>query len=243
MRVGRRGSLLAHGAIGPPEGEGGRLVRLSRIVITASLLTAGLLGVYWVATAQEGRVPWPPPPVKFDDGGGSVLVLPSTPPSISPQSIKTPAPEESKGAAEKKPGPGRKWFSGSMLAGGQETQKTKQGVNAVQQVRYQDIPPPTPPKLTVPPETPPTMPPAIDSDPRPAPMAKPLALAARLAVDPAAGIAAWRRRSADHAGRRSAQGRPDQVGYHRARSAGPGAGAWPAEKARLRRLRRPCRRL
>jgi uncharacterized repeat protein (TIGR01451 family) len=41
-------------------------VRQRRIAILIAALTSGLLGVYWVATGQEGRAPWPPPPVKFD---------------------------------------------------------------------------------------------------------------------------------------------------------------------------------
>src|SRR5258708_2832552 len=97
------------GPSGRREEEGGRLVRQSRIVIAVSLLTAGLLGVYLVALAQDGRVPWPPPPVKLDEVGSS---LPPSAPAIPPQANKTPAPTDTKGAAEKKPGPVRKWLSG-----------------------------------------------------------------------------------------------------------------------------------
>jgi uncharacterized repeat protein (TIGR01451 family) len=145
-----------------------------------SFLTAGLLGVYWVATAQDGRTPWPPPPVKLDEVGSSLSPLPPLTPPIQPQSGKSPVPADSKSAAEKKPGPVRKWLSGILPAAGPEAAKAKPGHGGIQQAGYhdggQDIPPPIPPKLTVPPATPPTMPPAVESEPRLAPMAPPLAL-------------------------------------------------------------------
>lgn len=148
--------------------------------MTVSLLTAGLLGVYWVATAQEGRAPWPPPPVKLEEADSSLPPLQPLTPPIQPKSSKPPVPADSKGAADKKPGPVRKWLSGIIPAGGPEAAKAKPGQGGVQQVSYQDggqdLPPPIPPKLTVPPATPPAMPPAIESEPRPVPVAPPLAL-------------------------------------------------------------------
>src|SRR5882724_1540600 len=133
MHAARRGSLPAHEAIGPPGEEGGRLVRHSRIVFTVSLLTAGILGAYWVATAQDWRAPWPPPPVKFDEVAGSSQGSLPPPPPIQPQSNKLPVPTDAKGTAEKKPGPVRKWFSGIVPGGGQEAPKAKSGPGGVQQ--------------------------------------------------------------------------------------------------------------
>jgi hypothetical protein len=132
------------------------VVRQTRIAIFATLLIAGLLGAFWVAAAQEGRAPWPPPPVRFEDGGSAP---PAVPPPLPPKSGTTQS--DAKGpSADKKPGAIRKLLSGVLPASAQEPAKPPP-TNDNGPVRHadvkdggQEIPPPTPPKLSVPPAVP-----------------------------------------------------------------------------------------
>jgi hypothetical protein len=75
------------------------VVRQRRIAIAVVMLMAGFLGAYWVATGQEGRTPWPPPPVKVDDPSmrGEPAALPTTPTT----EIKPAVHIESKSAKDK----------------------------------------------------------------------------------------------------------------------------------------------
>jgi uncharacterized repeat protein (TIGR01451 family) len=160
-------------------GGGGSVVGQSRIAIVVVLLTAGLLGAYWVATAQEVAVPWPPPPVKIEGGRAE---LPPVPPPVPSNAYMPPTQAEAKNpVAEKKTGPVRKWFSGLMP----ETGKPK---SALQQVGYKDggqeLPPPIPPKLTVQPTPSTAMPPAADNEPLPSPVAPPMTMPPELPLIP-----------------------------------------------------------
>lgn len=124
-------------------------MRQRRIAILVSLLTAGVLGGYWVATGQEGRTPWPPPPVKFDATSAGE---PSVPPPVPPSGTMPPAPPE------KKDSPVRKWATKTPSGSSSDTLKLRAcGVGEVsggiQQVGYQeraaDVPPPVPAKPTI----------------------------------------------------------------------------------------------
>jgi hypothetical protein len=148
----------------PDRRGGGSVVRHRRIVIAGALLLAGLLGVYWVATGQEGRSPWPPPPVKFDE---AIVSRPPVPPPVPPSGTMPSAP------VERKTNPVRKWVSGALPGSTTDTSKQRScGIeepDRVQPVGYQDngpvIPPPVPAKPTV--AAP--MPPAGESDAKPVP--------------------------------------------------------------------------
>ncbi len=142
-------------------------MRQRRIAILLSLLTAGVLGVYWVATGQEGRTPWPPPPVKFDaTTSGTEAVPPPVPISGTMPSVPI----------DKQDHPVRKWLTPGRPGSAADTLKLRAcGVgempNGIQQVGFQEqgraseIPPPVPAKPTIA-----AMPSARDTDSRPAPI-------------------------------------------------------------------------
>ena len=68
-------------------------------------VTAGLLGAYWVATAQEGGSPWPRPPVRTEGPGPQSPAAPA-------KNNAGPVPSDAKAPAnEKKSGPIRKFIA------------------------------------------------------------------------------------------------------------------------------------
>jgi hypothetical protein len=112
-------------------------VRQSRIAIVVLLLTAGVLGVYWFAAGQEGRAPWPPPPVKFEEPSNVLPPVPATGSAPAAPADSKSRPSTPAAAASK--------VIGGVLPG---------SASEVKQVVFRgdsDPPPPSPPKLTIPP--------------------------------------------------------------------------------------------
>jgi uncharacterized repeat protein (TIGR01451 family) len=125
-------------------------VRHTRIAIVVVLLNAGLLGAYWVATAQEERTPWPPPPVKYEEG--SMPLPPAPAPTAAPKPAAPPAP---KAAVDKKGAAPQKLPPGVLPALAQEASGAGPGDKSPVKAADlkeggPDLPPPIPPKLTVP---------------------------------------------------------------------------------------------